>query len=207
MALSSGGRPHDRDGKIVSRMGLVRAIASGYHRKFRQVVELEDLISEGMLGLVKAVDRYDISKGASLDTYAHRMITWEIMEYLRRMDFLSRGERKAKRSGASIHRSFVDVDDVELVDPHDIVNVVVAKLDVVDLLNRLNRQQRYYISEHYLKGFTQREIAERVGLASWTVFHVIRSAIRVLQDDETYGPSEQVLDQRIDGSIERRKAA
>ena len=53
-------------------------------RKFESTsVGIEDLVSIGTIGLIKAVDSFDYTKGAKLATYASRCIENEILMYFR----------------------------------------------------------------------------------------------------------------------------
>jgi len=55
-------------------------------RKFDNTgIDLEDLISVGTIGLIKAVNSFDVEKNIKLATYASRCIENEILMYLRRM--------------------------------------------------------------------------------------------------------------------------
>lgn len=69
--------------KLIERnLRLVVYIA----RKFENTgVEIEDLISVGTIGLIKAVNSFDVSKKIKLATYASRCIENEILMYLRRI--------------------------------------------------------------------------------------------------------------------------
>lgn len=56
-------------------------------------VDREDLVSAGMIGLIRAVDRYDSGRGASFTTYATTLMRGAILDELRRMDWAPRGLR------------------------------------------------------------------------------------------------------------------
>ena len=45
---------------------------------------MDDLVQSGMMGLLKAIDRYDNNKGASFTTYASHYIIGEIRHYVRK---------------------------------------------------------------------------------------------------------------------------
>lgn len=64
-----------RNSLVLSNIGLVINIAKCY--TFFGI-PFEDLIQEGILGLMKAIDRFDINKGIKLSTYA----TWWIRQYI-----------------------------------------------------------------------------------------------------------------------------
>ena len=67
---------------------LVKRIAVKYLKFFDS---WEDLVSEGCVGLMKAIKRYDPDQGARLGTYATKWIDAEIREYTKRQSaWLSR---------------------------------------------------------------------------------------------------------------------
>jgi RNA polymerase sigma factor for flagellar operon FliA len=73
---------------VLGRLGFTQEMGSDY----------EDLISQGLLGLIEAVDHYNPSFGTQFRTYAVVRVRGKILDYLRTMDWLSRTERKRSRS-------------------------------------------------------------------------------------------------------------
>ena len=69
-----------REQLIEQYLPLVRAIASRYARRSDQ---LEDLVQVGCIGLVKAIDRFELDRGVELTTYATPTIAGEIRRYFR----------------------------------------------------------------------------------------------------------------------------
>jgi len=59
----------------------------------RMKIELNDMIQEGFIGLLKATDRYDPKKGASFSTFASFYIDGAVKDYLRKQDPLTQKER------------------------------------------------------------------------------------------------------------------
>jgi RNA polymerase sigma factor for flagellar operon FliA len=59
--------------------------------------DYEDLVSQGMLGLIEAVDRYDPAYRAQFSTYATMRIRGQIIDRLRASDWLSRAARRQAR--------------------------------------------------------------------------------------------------------------
>lgn len=59
---------------------------------------VEDLIQEGVAGLLEALDRFDPSQGIDLKTFASRRIRGAIIDALRRDDLASRGVRQRARA-------------------------------------------------------------------------------------------------------------
>mgnify|MGYP000766371023 CR=1 FL=1 len=75
------GKPNARDPLITHNLRLVVYIA----KKFESpAVNVEDLISIGTIGLMKAVDTFDATRKARFSTYASRCIENEILMYLRK---------------------------------------------------------------------------------------------------------------------------
>jgi len=75
-----GDRESLRDHLVLVHAPLVEHCARGFTASGEP---LEDLVQQGYLGLIKAVDRYDPDKGVRFSTYACHLITGEIRHYLR----------------------------------------------------------------------------------------------------------------------------
>ena len=69
-----------RDQLLVDLMPLVRALASRYAGRGEP---LEDLVQVGALGLIKAVDRFDVDRGVEFSSYAVPTIVGEIRRHFR----------------------------------------------------------------------------------------------------------------------------
>jgi len=61
-------------------------------------IDREDLISAGMLGLIKAVDQFDPSREVKFETYAIALIRGAVLEMLRTEDWLPRSIREKLRA-------------------------------------------------------------------------------------------------------------
>lgn len=72
---------------VLGRLGISQAIGADY----------EDAASQGILGLIEAVDRYDASHGTQFSTYAILRIRGKVIDQLRSHDWLSRGARQRAR--------------------------------------------------------------------------------------------------------------
>lgn len=85
IALHAAGSPEGRRLLIEHNLRLVVYIA----RKFENVnINIEDLISIGTIGLIKAINTYNPERGIKLATYASRCIENEILMYLRKNNHL-----------------------------------------------------------------------------------------------------------------------
>lgn len=80
IAKSQSGDKEAREVLIEKNLGLVHHIV----RRFAgRGYELEDLFQIGVIGLIKAIDKFDLSLGLRFSTYAVPMITGEIKRFLR----------------------------------------------------------------------------------------------------------------------------
>lgn len=73
----------DREQKIIDNMGLVHYVI---HKYFPLYMDNQDVIQNGYVGLIKAVDSFDESSGNTFSTYAARCIFNEIAMDLRRQN-------------------------------------------------------------------------------------------------------------------------
>jgi RNA polymerase sigma factor for flagellar operon FliA len=92
----------DREATIRDLFPLVRTLARRLHR-IVGIADLDDLVGDGSIGLIRAVDRFDDSRGSLLETYARKMIVGAMLNGLRRRDPLSERTRRILRR-ANIRR-------------------------------------------------------------------------------------------------------
>lgn len=85
--------PYLQEELVIHYQGLVYNLAHKIVRKLKQGTEVEDLISDGMVGLVKAIDAFEPERGFKFSTYATPVIRGSILNGLRKLTWLP--ERKA----------------------------------------------------------------------------------------------------------------
>jgi RNA polymerase sigma factor for flagellar operon FliA len=69
---------------------LVKYSAERLHSKLPDKVELDDLISAGIFGLMDAIDAFDPSRGVKFETYCSPRVKGSILDELRSMDWVPR---------------------------------------------------------------------------------------------------------------------
>src|SRR5680860_724787 len=74
------GDPAAREELIIRYLPLVRSLARRFASRGQAV---EDLVQVGSIGLIKAIDRFDITRGVELSTYATPTVLGEIKRYFR----------------------------------------------------------------------------------------------------------------------------
>lgn len=80
IAKSQSGDKEAREVLIEKNLGLVHHIVKRFSGRG---YEMEDLFQVGVIGLIKAIDKFDLSLGLKFSTYAVPMITGEVKRFLR----------------------------------------------------------------------------------------------------------------------------
>ena len=86
-----------REKLLMHYLQLARQVAGRMIISLPKSVELEELVSAGLMGLVKAIDRFDTSVGVKFETYAIPRIKGAVFDSLREMDWAPRSIRAKAR--------------------------------------------------------------------------------------------------------------
>jgi RNA polymerase sigma factor for flagellar operon FliA len=97
----SAGDPEARSQLLTRHLGLVHHVAREVSRRIPSV-ELGELVSAGALGLMKALDSFDLSRGLAFSTYAVLRIRGAILDDLRSRDSTPRSVRVKRRKLESV---------------------------------------------------------------------------------------------------------
>jgi RNA polymerase sigma factor FliA len=84
----------EREDLTLQHLPQVTWIAARIHEKLPSSVQLDDLISAGIVGLLAAIDKFDPSHNASLKTYAEYKIRGAILDSIRGLDGVPAHRRK-----------------------------------------------------------------------------------------------------------------
>ncbi len=87
-------RQEAREQMILENLPQIKYIAQRIAAKLPPNVEMDDLISAGILGLLDAVEKFDPLRGVKFKTYADRRIKGAILDSLRNLDWAPRSLRK-----------------------------------------------------------------------------------------------------------------
>jgi RNA polymerase sigma factor for flagellar operon FliA len=82
---------------VENYFSLVQAIAKKIKRRLPAHVDVNDLVQTGIIGLLEASSRYDVSRSVDFSTYANSRITGAILDELRKSDTCSRQDRRKAR--------------------------------------------------------------------------------------------------------------
>ena len=165
--------------------GIVYKKARAY---FMAGADAEDVVQEGMIGLLKAVRSYDADKNASFGTYAERCVTNPIISAIRSAD---RIKHKPLNTSVSLNKpvstdassgatdqSEITLGDTLSTNPADSPDEMLIIKDVAYYIlnngdNVFSDLEMKVLSE-YTKGFTSGQIAERLGKSSKSVDNALQ---------------------------------
>ena len=178
-----------RETLIVHNLRLVVYIAKKYENAGP---DIEDLVSIGTIGLIKAVNTFCPDRNIKLATYASRCIENEILMVLRK--------NSASKTEISIDEPLnVDWDGNELLlsdvlgsDP-DVVNRTIEEEDekncLMRTINALDDRERLIMYMRFGVGgnreHTQKEIADLLGISQSYISRLEKRIIRKLKEDLT----------------------
>ena len=153
--------------------------------------DIDELISIGTVGLIKAIDSFDASKGTRLATYASRCIENEIL-----MLFRSNKKQKGETFlhdpiGVDKEGNEISLIDVLSSDKDSVVEMVESNIQIRALYAKINTalseregeiiRMRYGLVDGKCK--TQREIASLLGISRSYVSRIEKKALKKLKKE------------------------
>lgn len=185
LKLMAEGNPRSRDILIEHNLRLVAHIV----KKFDNTGEdLEDLISIGTIGLIKAIESFSPNKGTKLATFAARCIENEILMHLRSLkktkkDVSLQDPIGTDKEGNEI--TLIDILGTEMDEVVDTVQLKIEKSKIYRNLNILDPREQEVVKGRFgldEKGEerTQREIAKELGISRSYVSRIEKRALMKL---------------------------
>lgn len=220
-----------REKLVMSHLNLVRFIANKFKNRGEPI---DDLIQVGYLGLLKAIDRFDPSRGLEFTTFATPTIMGEIKRHFRDKGWSVRVPRRLQELSAKVNQatdtltsqlqrsptiaeiadyldatvdevleamesssayssvsleapSGADDDDTpSVIDRYATEDSDLAFTDdriiIEKALASFSPRERDVIEMRFLKGMTQIEIAEKLGISQVQVSRLLRRTLKKIQD-------------------------
>jgi RNA polymerase sigma factor for flagellar operon FliA len=105
LALTTTGSTQD---VVLDHISMVRAIAYRIHSRLPRSVDVDDLISVGVIGLMEAIERYEADRMVAFEQYARHRVHGAIMDALRAADWVPRSVRRHADRLDAARRSLMD---------------------------------------------------------------------------------------------------
>lgn len=175
-----------RNELIERNMRLVAHVAKKYQNPED---EMEDLISIGTIGLIKAVETYKEDYGSRLATYAARCIDNELLMHFRAKKKTSKEVSLYEPIGTDKEGNQIQLLDVVVSEDEDVVELLeqdrkVRRLNEI-IPQTLSGRELFIIINRYglygKKTMTQREIARKFGISRSYVSRIEKRAIEKLR--------------------------
>ena len=188
------GDPFARDELVNGNLKLVLSLLKGFNKKNEN---MDDLFQIGCVGLLKAIDNFDLSYGVKFSTYCVPMIQGEIKRYLRDNSSL-----RISRSIKDLSYKIMKLKDEYLisygkeptvdylanalgVEPMDVINAVESMRDPISIFEAIYNDggDTIYLCDQIEDKKNNNDIATKLA---------VENAIYELEDREQY-----ILDQRF----------
>ncbi len=186
LVMATDGDIMAKDKLIEHNLRLVVFLAKKYENT---QVDLEDLVSIGTIGLIKAINTYSMDKQIKLATYASRCIDNEILMYLRknkkvRTEISLEESLSYDAEGNELHLEDIIGTDKDVVTKNiEEDNDKKIMLEEIDKLNKRDKEimtMRYGLMGQEEK--TQKEVAEILGISQSYISRIEKKVIRRLRN-------------------------
>ncbi|MCU1278511.1 MAG: polymerase sigma factor for flagellar operon [bacterium] len=172
----------------VAGMSLVRQIAASVARRLPSHVDRDELVSLGALGWVEARARFDKSRGVPFAGYAATRIRGAILDGLRAVDTLSRGDRKRAKADNEPtapriinDESQIDAAVADEADASDVLQQEEMKQELRTALEALAARDRYILSRHFFDDVPMRAIGIELGVTESRISQIVTAAVGKLR--------------------------
>ena len=182
--LSQNGDIEARNKLIEHNLRLVVFLAKKYDNT---MVDLEDLVSIGTIGLIKGVNTYKLDKNIKLATYVSRCIDNEILMYLRKIkrkktEISSEDSLSFDSEGNELH-----LEDVLGTESNIVTKNIEDETDkkiLYEEIKKLNSRDKEIIEYRYglngKKELTQKEVADMLGISQSYISRIEKRVIKKL---------------------------
>src|SRR6266496_785268 len=194
-----------REQLIEQYMSLVRSLARRYAYRGEQ---LDDLVQIGAIGLIKAIDRFDLNRGVELTTYATPNIIGEIKRHFRDRGWSVRVPRGLQELNIQLSRLLEEltvqlgrsptipelakaagVTDEEVLEALESIGTEEPRYEISEDMavlapgfKALDERERRILHLRFFEGLTQSQIAQQVGISQMHVSRLIRRSLEKIRE-------------------------
>lgn len=146
--------------------------------QFRRLDNIMDIIQEGTVGLIEAVEKYDHERGVAFSLYALHRIRGRMLNFIKKensFDFV-------------LSENIVSTDDQEVFNIENIVDTAASVMQQVETnflidelksaLERLPQKEQLVLNGVYLNNQEPREVAQSLAVSTTHVYRLQKAGIR-----------------------------
>jgi len=166
---------------IKKNSGLIGNQIKKFNKYYsKDIMSQEDLYSEGMFGLIAAINKFDINKGIQFSTFASSYIWGYMMRYISTTSFINIPSHRLfdKTSQEDLPVGFICIDDFE--NTKEILDIpstnlktstdILDNMFIEDILTSLSEEEKNIFIDVYYNNLTFAEISRKLGIQA----HIIR---------------------------------
>jgi RNA polymerase sigma factor for flagellar operon FliA len=164
----------ERDKLLREHLPMVRHQAQRIHERLPGHVELDDLISAGIVGLIDAFSKFDHTKQLPFKSYAEFRIRGAILASIRTID---RNPRELRRKGWAVEGAIRSVTHKLGSVPTEPEILSVMKEQLREVLEELPEKERIVLMLYYYVEMTMKEIGLKLGVDESRASEICSSAV------------------------------
>ena len=170
-----------RNELIINYSPLVKYVAGRVASNLPKFVDISDLISYGMFGLIDAIGKFDITRDIKFETYAITRIKGAIIDELRNLDWVPRTLRSKARD---IENKYQELENKLKREPND--NELAESLNITldefyNTLSQLSRSSVIALEDLITSGSEKDDKSEIMGLVE---DHKAADPVQLFEDEE-----------------------
>ena len=180
----------DTDARETYIKGNLRLVLRVIQRFSGSSENVDDLFQIGCIGLIKAIDNFDLSQNVKFSTYAVPMILGEVRRYLRDNNSIrvSTYAMDAIQSPVSLYEPvYTDGGDPlcvmdQISDKKNREENWVEQLSLSEAMKHLPTRERHIIDMRFFEGKTQTEVACEIGISQAQVSRLEKNALKSMRN-------------------------
>ncbi|NFD30443.1 sigma-70 family RNA polymerase sigma factor [Clostridium botulinum] len=165
-------------------LGIVHVITNKRYKQFKHKYSYEDLFQEGCLGLMKAANRFNSTRGAKFSTYAYPYVDGQILRMIESDKWYgkNREERLEGIAPYSLDAAIDGLDgEIAYIDSIGDYDFNFEKVEIKTLIDILPEKLKKITEMYYMQSFTQIEIARKFGCSKSNVTRLKIEALDYLK--------------------------
>lgn len=177
-----------KDNLVVDNIYLANRLAYKAFKQMPPWIDLDDVKSEALIGLVQAAQRFDPAKGANFQTFATIRIKGAILDFQRSEDTVSRQQRKQIKQGTLLTQQVTieqwpvteNGDDVEFPDckPDTLQDF---NIDLIKALAKLTDREKRVLVSYFFEGIPMHQIGKQEGICESRISQLMSAIINKLR--------------------------